>query len=128
MRSPARPPARPPGRAPALRAAIGLLLALVGCVVVVQTAPASAAATLLSQGKPATASSVENAGTPASAAVDGNPGTRWSSAASDPQWLQVDLGTTASVSQVVLTWETAYATAFQVQVSADGSSWSPVYS
>ena len=44
---------------------------------------------------PATASSTENAGTPASAAVDGNTGTRWSSAASDPQWIYVDLGAPA---------------------------------
>ena len=77
------------------------------------------AATLLSQGKPATASSVENAGFPASAAVDGNTGTRWSSAFSDPQWIQVDLGATASISQVVLHWEAAYATAFQIQTSPD---------
>ena len=33
---------------------------------------------------------------PASAAVDGNAGTRWSSAFSDPQWLQVDLGAIAA--------------------------------
>ena len=39
---------------------------------------AAAADPLISQGKPATASSTENAGTPASAAVDGNTGTRWS--------------------------------------------------
>jgi beta-glucosidase-like glycosyl hydrolase len=77
---------------------------------------------------PATASSTENGGTPASAAVDGNTGTRWSSAASDPQWLQVDLGASAAVCKVVLTWETAYATAFQIQVSADGQSWTNVYS
>jgi beta-glucosidase len=89
---------------------------------------ARAATTLLSQGKPATASSAENAGTPASAAVDGNTGTRWSSAFSDPQWLQVDLGSTATISQVVLQWETAYATAFQIQVSADASTWSTIYS
>ncbi len=95
---------------------------------VVAVGPARAAATLLSQGKAATASSVENAGTPASAAVDGNTGTRWSSAASDPQWLQVDLGSTATISQVVLQWETAYATAFQIQVSADASTWSTIYS
>jgi hypothetical protein len=90
--------------------------------------PARAAGTLLSQGKPATASSTENAGTPASAAVDGNAGTRWSSAFSDPQWLQVDLGATASISQVVLQWEAAYATAFQIQVSDNASSWSTIYS
>jgi len=80
------------------------------------------------QGKPATASSTENAGAPASAAVDGNAGTRWSSAFSDPQWLQVDLGSSATICQVVLTWETAYATAFQLQTSTDGSAWTNIYS
>ena len=92
------------------------------------TAHSAEAATLLSQGKTATASSVENASFPASAAVDGNTGTRWSSAFSDPQWLEVDLGATASVSQVVLQWETAYATAFQIQTSADGTNWTTIYS
>jgi beta-glucosidase-like glycosyl hydrolase len=96
--------------------------------IVVAVVPAMASPTLLSQGQPATASSVENAGTPASAAVDGNTGTRWSSAFSDPQWLQVDLGSTATISQVVLQWETAYATAFQIQVSADASTWTSIYS
>ena len=88
---------------------------------------AHAADALLSQGRPATASSIENAGTPASAAVDGNAGTRWSSAFSDPQWLQVDLGASATISQVVLQWEAAYATAYQIQVSNDGSNWTNVY-
>src|SRR5216684_3016639 len=82
------------------------------------TAHSAEAATLLSQGQTATASSVENASFPASAAVDGNTGTRWSSAFSDPQWLEVDLGATASISQVVLQWEAAYATTFQIQTSA----------
>jgi beta-glucosidase-like glycosyl hydrolase len=85
------------------------------------------AATLLSLNKPATASSTENAGTPASAAVDGNIGTRWSSAFSDPQWLQVDLGATVSISQVVLQWETAYGTAFQLQTSDTAASWTTIY-
>ncbi|WP_459183582.1 discoidin domain-containing protein, partial [Streptomyces sp.] len=83
---------------------------------------------LLSQGKAATASSTENTGSPASAAVDGDSGTRWSSAFSDPQWLQVDLGSTQSITQVVLNWETAYAKAFQIQTSADGTTWTSVYS
>jgi beta-glucanase (GH16 family) len=85
-------------------------------------------ATLLSQGHPTTASSTENAGTPASAATDGNTGTRWSSAFSDPQWIQVDLGASHSVSRVVLNWETAYATGFQIQTSADATTWTTVYS
>src|SRR5580700_5188800 len=92
------------------------------------TAHSAEAATLLSQGKTATASSVENASFPASAAVDGSTSTRWSSAFSDPQWLEVDLGATASISQVVLQWETAYATAFSIQTSADGTNWTTIYS
>ncbi len=78
--------------------------------------------------KTATASSVENAGTPAGDATDGNTGTRWSSAFSDPQWLEVDLGSVTSICQVVLDWEAAYATAFQVQTSMDGSTWTSIYS
>jgi beta-glucosidase len=116
----------PRRRVPTIAAALAVSLIL-GGVVVASTITASAATTLLSQGRPATASSTENAGTPASAAVDGNAGTRWSSAASDPQWLQVDLGAAATISQVVLTWETAYATAFQIQVSADAATWTSVY-
>ncbi|WP_432826598.1 DUF1996 domain-containing protein [Dactylosporangium sp. CA-092794] len=82
----------------------------------------------LSQGKPATASSEEGRAFPASAAVDGDTGTRWSSAFADPQWIQVDLGAPTAVSRVVLNWERAYATAYQIQLSADGTSWTPVYS
>ncbi len=104
------------------------VLALVAAATVVAANPAGAASTLLSQGKPATASSVENAGTPASAAVDGSAGTRWSSAFSDPQWIQVDLGASATLTQVVLQWESAYATAFTIQASDNGSTWSTVYS
>jgi len=89
---------------------------------------ALAADTLLSQGRPATASSSENAGTAAGNAVDGDTGTRWSSAFSDPQWLQVDLGSSTTINKVVLNWEAAYATAYQIQVSANGTSWSTVYS
>ncbi|QFZ78502.1 family 16 glycosylhydrolase [Streptomyces fagopyri] len=101
---------------------------LATCLLALAQAPAQAAGTLLSQGKPVTASSTENVGTPASAAVDGDAGTRWSSAATDPQWLQVDLGSTSTINQVVLNWETAYATSYNIQTSADGSSWTEVYS
>ena len=77
---------------------------------------------------PTTASSIEQDAFPASAAVDGDTTlTRWSSAFSDPQWLQVDLGVTATISTVVIYWEAAYATAFQIQVSGNGSSWITIY-
>jgi hypothetical protein len=82
----------------------------------------------IAQGKTATASSLENASFPASNAVDGNLGTRWSSAFSDPQWLEVDLGSTQAICQVVLHWETAYGKAFQIQTSPDGSTWTTIYS
>ncbi|MFC6088493.1 discoidin domain-containing protein [Saccharothrix lopnurensis] len=76
---------------------------------------------------PVTASSVEGPFTAASA-VDGNPGTRWSSGFSDPQWLRVDLGTSRQVCGATLNWEAAYATAYQIQVSADGNAWTTVFS
>jgi hypothetical protein len=105
-----------------------LLIFLIIATLAIAISPAPVrAASLISQGKPATASSTENAGTPASAAVDGNTGTRWSSQFADPQWIQVDLGGTATVNQVVLNWEAAYATAYQVQVSANASAWTTVY-
>ncbi|MFG1811995.1 discoidin domain-containing protein [Streptomyces sp. NPDC049040] len=81
----------------------------------------------LSQGKPATASSTENGSFPAANAVDGNTGTRWSSAFSDPQWIQVDLGASHTISQVKLDWEAAYGKAFQIQTSANGTNWTTVY-
>ncbi|MBM0277180.1 discoidin domain-containing protein [Micromonospora tarensis] len=108
---------------------VGLTVALVATLTPTgATAPAQAAPTLLSQGRPATASSTENAGTPAAAAVDGNTGTRWSSAFSDPQWLQVDLGARATITQVNLLWEGAYGRAFQLQTSDNGSTWTTIYS
>src|SRR3954465_14776585 len=55
----------------------------------------------------ATASSSEKASLPPSLAVDGNATTRWSSAFSDPQWIQLDLGAEREVGRVVLKWETA---------------------
>lgn len=83
----------------------------------------------LALNRPAVASSVENSGTPASSAFDGNSGSRWSSVLGvDPQWIQVDLGSTKTVRRVILNWETAYARAFLIQVSTNGSSWTTVWS
>jgi beta-glucanase (GH16 family) len=119
-----------PPAAVRLRASLiaGVVAALLAAFVVAVSGTARAADPLLSQGKPVLASSTENAGTPAANAVDGNTGTRWSSAFSDPQWIRVDLGTTAAITQVILRWEAAYATAFQVQTSPDGNAWTNIYS
>ncbi|MDD5261388.1 MAG: discoidin domain-containing protein [Methylacidiphilales bacterium] len=82
----------------------------------------------LALNKPATASSLESTSYPASNAVDGNLSTRWSSQFSDPQWIYVDLGATHSINEVKLTWENAYASAYQIQVSNDASAWTTIYS
>ncbi len=58
----------------------------------------------------------------------GDSGTRWSSAFADPQRTQVDLGASKDVCGVRLAWEAAYATAFQIQVSANATDWTTVYS
>jgi hypothetical protein len=63
----------------------------------------------------------------ASNAVDGDPWTYWSSDWSDPQWLQLDLGATYTITRVVLDWE-AYATAYQIQTLSSGTDWTTVYS
>jgi beta-glucanase (GH16 family) len=117
---------RQPGRR-ALVAAL-LVTGLAGALLVVSLPSAQAAPELLSQGRPVTASSVQSEAFSAAAAVDGNAGTRWSSAFADPQWIQVDLGQAVAVSQLVLNWETSYATAFTVQTSTNGTSWTNIYS
>jgi hypothetical protein len=85
------------------------------------------AETLISQGRPATASSLETSAFPASAAVDGSSTTRWASVEGvDPQWITVDLGDVATVSRVLLNWEAAYASKYRIEMSADGTARSSV--
>ncbi|MDT0390927.1 discoidin domain-containing protein [Streptomyces dubilierae] len=116
----------PPYHGPAVRRAVPLLAlgALVASSLALAAPPAQAAETLLSQGRPATASSQEGDGYAPSAAVDGNlTGTRWASQWSDPQWFQVDLGQRSDLSRVVLTWEGAYGRSYRIQASDDGTDW-----
>jgi hypothetical protein len=101
---------------------------LAGALLTVGIQSAHAADSLLSQGKPAIASSTENGESPAAAAVDGNTTTRWGSAWADPQWIRVDLGGTATITSVNLVWEAAYASAFEIQTSPDGTTWTDIYS
>jgi beta-galactosidase len=60
-------------------------------------------------------------------AVDGNLTTRWSSAFVDPSWIFVDLGTAQTINQVILRWENAYGTKYQIRVSNDAKTWTPVF-
>ncbi len=91
---------------------------------------------LLSYGKPATASTFQDdgacSGCVPARATDLDPATRWATSATngwvDPGWITVDLGATATVSKVVLQWDPAYATAYEIQVSANNSTWQTIYS
>ncbi|MEU7923767.1 ThuA domain-containing protein [Micromonospora sp. NPDC049107] len=76
--------------------------------------------------KPTTTSSSEGADVTGAQAVDGNLATRWSSAFSDPQWIRVDLGSPTAIGRVKLAWEAAYSSAYQIQTSNDGTTWTTV--
>lgn len=61
-------------------------------------------------------------------AIDGNRDTRWSSALSDSQWLKIDLGAVRELAGLRVYWETAYASAYEIQTSLDGERWETAYS
>jgi hypothetical protein len=78
----------------------------------------------LAVNKPITVSSTEAAfGNVAANANDGYGNTRWSSAYSDPQWIQIDLGSRKQLSRVTLNWETASAKSYNLEISDDGINW-----
>jgi beta-glucosidase len=104
----------------------GATLALCAAVLV-SPAAASAAGANLALSAVATATSSENVGVGPDKAIDGDPTTRWSSLFTDPQSLTVDLGARATVDTVQLTWEAAYAAAYSVEISADGTTWTPIH-
>ena len=76
--------------------------------------------------QPSSASSLQS-GYTASAAFDGDITTRWSSASSDPQWIQVDLGSVQNIARVRLIWENAFALSYDLQLSTDTITWTNVY-
>jgi CxxC motif-containing protein (DUF1111 family) len=71
----------------------------------------------------ATASSQERGDLSAASAIDGNAATRWSSGFSDAQWLSLDFGKTLSIDSLKIVWEAAHAKRYEIQTSADGSTW-----
>ncbi|MEK9520814.1 glycosyl hydrolase family 8 [Streptomyces venezuelae] len=107
------------------------LLGLAGLLAVPLTVlpQAQAADGLVSIGKAVTASSVETSALGPGLAVDGSAATRWASLeGADPQWIRIDLGAVHTISRVRLDWEQAYGKTYRIQTSADGSTWSDVYS
>jgi len=119
-------------RSLAKRAGYGTLVAAMLGTVVSLTPPKQAEAApgsyLLSLNRTAYASSVEG-NSAANLAVDGDIGSRWSSGwGSDPQWIYIDLGASATIDRVKIQWEGAYAKTYQVQTSNDESNWTNIYS
>jgi hypothetical protein len=75
----------------------------------------------------ATASSEQNNGFfSAAKAVDGDVTTRWSSNQGMPQWLELDMGQVVFVGGLNIDWQTAFATAFQVEASDNGTNWGTI--
>ena len=79
--------------------------------------------------KTAKASSFQGTGYEAAQVVDGNTATRWvSNQKSDSQWIMVDLGNFYNINRVILTWDTAFAQTYKVQVALDTAIWTDVFS
>ena len=86
----------------------------------------------LAAGKPVTASSEE--GTNIAKCVT-DPKTyedyvnaHWDCAASESQWICVDLGAATEVNRVILKWNAAAAKEFKLQTSTDGDNWTDAFS
>jgi chitosanase len=109
--------------------AFGVGVAAMLCVPLVVTVTADAANdVLLSRNHPVLASSTASTDHLARRGVDNNTGSRWASAPGPgSQWLRVDLGAARAVTRVKLTWASAYASGYRVQVSADAASWTDLY-
>jgi len=62
-------------------------------------------------------------------AFDGDRATRWASRpiGNTPQWLQIDMGKTVSVGDIMIRWENAFAREYKIQVSPDGKSWKTIH-
>ncbi|WP_188309720.1 beta-N-acetylglucosaminidase domain-containing protein, partial [Streptomyces sp. CBMA123] len=77
----------------------------------------------LALGAQASSSGDETPNFPAAAIADGDPKTRWSSPAKDDAWVQLALPQAGHLGAAVLHWQSAYASSYKIQVSADGSTW-----
>jgi hyaluronoglucosaminidase len=56
-------------------------------------------------------------------ANDGDSATRWSSGYDDAAWLQTRFAAPQHLGKIVISWEAAHASAYRVETSSDGSTW-----
>lgn len=64
----------------------------------------------------------------AMAAADGDMETRWSSRYKDGEWIYLDFGRPKTISRLVIKWEQAYATDFDILTSDDAVAWTSLIS
>ena len=81
----------------------------------------------LAAGRMATATGTQ-APHAAARAFDGDALSRWASSWTDNQSLTVDLGSARTVGRVILRWELAYASAYRIETSTDGTTWTTAWS
>lgn len=87
----------------------------------------------LALGKPATVSTSQDSSHGGDKAVDGNLITYWqtkrySLTSPTAEWIQVDLGSPAILTQIILRWNTYYAKSYTLQISNDNVTWSTIFS
>jgi PKD repeat protein len=70
-----------------------------------------------------TASSKKNASFAETRAVDGNTSTVWQSAASDSQWIQVELDSLIEIGRVSINWGAYYGLKYKILASEDNNTW-----
>lgn len=93
------------------------------------TMVAEAASNNLARTGTASASSTYSSSYAASKAIDGSTSSYWRSSGSGTQWLRVDLGSSKSISKVVVDWNSSYyARSYRIETSSDGYSWTSRYS
>ena len=76
--------------------------------------------------KPVKASSEENAGCVAKHLTDGDLSTRWGSAHKDNEYVVVDLQQQCYIDHLILRWEAAYASEYELALSDDNTAWRTV--
>jgi subtilisin family serine protease len=87
----------------------------------------------LALNRPATVSSIQDDTHTGDQAVDGDLNSYWQTKKAvgrnvlPSEWIIVDLGSSMSVSTILLEWDSNYATSYSIQVSNDASTWTPVF-
>ncbi len=87
----------------------------------------------LASNRPVTVSTFQDSAHNGSMSVDGDLSTQWQSQkvkgknGPSTEWIEVNLGSSQSVGQVVLEWDSYYATSYNIQVSNDNNTWSTVF-